>query len=91
VAKLLKTQEVITTSKYMTDEVWAVLDKADTLVAVGIGVAKTKAAYVGAYETLDDDPENIDEQFENLIQDTEHILVKLEATYTVERKQRLEK
>ncbi len=90
-AKLLKTQEVITTSKYMTDEVWAVLDKADTLIAVGIGVARTKASYVGAYETLDDDPENIDDQFENLINESEHILVKLEATYTVERKQRLEK
>lgn len=89
--KLLKTQEIITTSKYMTDEVWAVIDKADTLEAVGIGVARTKAAYVGAYETLEDDPEDIDEQFENLVQDTGHILVKLESTYTVERKQRLEK
>jgi len=78
-------KETWSTSSYETDEVWAVVNKNDELVAVGLGEYKTKARYVGMFETLEDDSDDVDEQFNNLLKENKDKLIPLVTTYTVTR------
>ncbi len=71
------------TIRYSTDDVWGVVNKTDELVAVGLGKYKTKSRYVGMFETLEDDDDNIDLQFDALITENYDTLVQLQSTYTV--------
>lgn len=80
----IKTESVCTSS-LKTDDVWAVVNPKDEIVAVGLGKYKTKARYVGSFETLEDDPEDVDEQFDNLLKETKDMLVQLNSTYQVIR------
>ena len=61
------------------------VNKNDELVAVGLGKYKTKARYVGMFETLEDDSDDVEEQFDNLIKENKDTLLQLNSTYTVIR------
>jgi len=78
------------TISYKTDDVWGVVNKTDELVAVGLGNYKVKALYVGMFETLDDDDDNIETQFDALITENNDVMVQLDSIYTVVR-ERVEK
>ena len=80
----IKTEAVYTAS-LKTDDVWGVVNKNDELVAVGLGKYKTKARYVGMFETLEDDSDDVEEQFDNLIKENKDTLLQLNSTYTVIR------
>jgi hypothetical protein len=80
----IKTESVCTSS-LKTDDVWAVVNKTDELVAVGLGKYKTKARYVGMFETLEDDDDDVDIRFDNLLKENKDMLVQLNSTYTVVR------
>ena len=73
------------TIRYRTDDVWAVANKNDELVAVGLSAYKAKAIYVGSFETLEDDDDNVDIQFDALIKENNDRLVNLESVYTIVR------
>jgi len=73
------------TIRYSTDDVWAVANKNDELVAVGLGKYKTKARYVGMFETLEGDDDNVDLQFDALIKENNDSLVQLKSIYTIVR------
>lgn len=78
------------TIRYRTDDVWAVANKTDQLVAVGLGKYKVKAIYVGMFETLEGDDDNVETQFAALLKENNDTLVQLESIYTVV-KDRVEK
>lgn len=78
-------KEICSTSAYTTDEVWGVVNKNDELVAVALGQYKVKALYVGTFETLEDDSDDVDEQFANLVKETKDKLIPMVSNYTVTR------
>jgi len=78
------------TIRYRTDVVWAVVNPHDEIVSVGLGKYKAKARYVGMFETLEGDDDNVELQFDALLKENKDTLIQLESVYTIVR-ERVEK
>jgi hypothetical protein len=78
---------VVQTVNYETDDVWAVVNPTDEIMVVGITGYRTMKAFVGNYETLEDDTDIIEEQFDQLMKEMPgYQLIQMRTLYTVERK-----
>lgn len=84
--KTIKKLQVVTT-EYETDDVWAVVNAKDEIMTVGLGSWKTMKIFIGGYETLEDDSDDVDDQFKQLIKEMPgYKLIQMRTLYTVERK-----
>lgn len=83
--RLTRNMKHITKAVYVENDCWAIVNKEDFITHIAPSKHRLKVMYVGSFETLDDDPTDIDDQFETLLEDTGDLLVNVSVHYEVER------